>query len=59
MLSVCYCKTVAEMCCRHEFLWIYFCKITIAYILQGLSQQLANGIGQVISESAYIGQVVS
>ena len=36
MLCVCFCKNVVEMCCRYEFLCIYFFKITIAYILQDL-----------------------
>ena len=41
MLCVCFCKNVVEMCCRYEFLCIYFFKITIAYILQDLPLQPA------------------
>ena len=41
MLCVCFCKNVVEMCCRYEFLCIYFFKIAIAYILQDLPLQPA------------------
>ena len=59
MLCVCFCKNVVEMCCRYEFLCIYFFKNRNCIHFTRFATAARNGYSVFFSESVYIGQVVS